>query len=206
MVFLLDVSPLKDRDTFSRYYVSCPEYRKDKINTLSNENDRIRSLGAGILLSFGMLDCDNPDYDIAVSESGKPYDKKSGICFNLSHSGMFAAAVFDECDVGIDIEVPRKVNLKLAERYFSPDENELIKASASPEKEFLRIWTRKEALLKAYGKGLSSGISAISVVSDRVILNGVEYGITTKEDDAAYILSVARKGEATPIVCENIMV
>lgn len=205
MVLLLDVSPLRDKDVFKRFFVSCKEYRKNKIKLLAQEEDRIRSLGAEVLLAFGMMKCDNPDYDIAVSESGKPYDRNSDIHFNLSHSGMFAVAAFDECDIGIDIEVPRKVDLKLAERFFSPDENAFIKASRSPEKQFLRIWTRKEALIKAYGKPLPCELSEINTASDNVDMDGVSYGITTN-DDEDFFLSVARKGEPLPIIYENIMV
>lgn len=205
MVFLLDVSPLLDKTVFERFFVSCKEYRKQKIERLSTEADRVRSLGTEILLSFGMIDCQNPDYDIAVSESGKPYDKNSDTHFNLSHSGMFAAAAFDECDVGIDIEVPRKVDLKLAERFFSASENKLIKTSASPEKQFLRIWTRKEALIKAYGNALPCGLLQLDTTVDNVEINGINYGITTTETED-FFLSVARKGEPKPIIYENIMV
>lgn len=205
MVFLLDVSPFKDKAVFDRFFVSCKEYRKNKISHLAVEDDRIRSLGAEVLLAFGMMDCDNPDYDIAVSETGKPYDKNSDTHFNLSHSGMFAAAAFDECDVGIDIEVPRAVDLKLAERIFSPEENVLIKSSPAPEKQFLRIWTRKEALIKAYGKTLSCKLTELNTVCDNVEIDSASYGITTIEDEN-YFLSVARKGEPKPILCENIMV
>ena len=31
MVFLLDVSPLKNKDVFERFFVSCKEYRKNKM-------------------------------------------------------------------------------------------------------------------------------------------------------------------------------
>ncbi len=205
MVFLLDVSPLRDKAVFERFFVSCKEYRKKKTERLANEDDRIRSLGAEIVLAFGMMDCDSPDYDIAVSESGKPYDKNSDTHFSLSHSGMFAVAAFDECDIGIDIEVPREVDLKLAERFFSSEENALIKAATSPEKQFLRIWTRKEALIKAYGKALPCELSKLNTTADNVEIGGVSYGITTK-DDENFFLSVARKGEPKPIACENIMV
>ncbi len=205
MVFLLDVSPFKDKDVFERFFVSCKEYRKKKIDCLSDEDARIRSLGAEVLLAFGMMDCNNPDYDIAVSESGKPYDKNSDTHFSLSHSGTFAVAAFDECDVGIDIEVPREIDLKLAERIFSLEENALIKSSPSPQNQFLRIWTRKEALIKAYGKALPCKLSELNTASDNVKIDGVSYGITTK-DDEAFFLSVARKGAPKPIICENIIV
>lgn len=205
MIFLLDVSPFKNKEVFERFFLSCKEYRKSKISRLACEDDRIRSLGVEVLLAFGMMNCNNPDYDIAVSESGKPYDKNSDTHFNLSHSGMYAAAVFDECDVGIDIEVQRNVDLKLAGRFFSPEETALLNASSSPEKQFLHTWTRKEALIKAYGKPLSCMLTDLNTVSENVIIDGISYGITTNSDDN-FVMSVARKGEPKPIIYESIMV
>ena len=205
MVYITDVSPLRDKATFDKYFLACHEYRKNKIQNLSHEDDRIRSLGAEILIAYGMLDNEISDYHISVSGAGKLYDANSGACFNVSHSGVYAVSVFDECEVGIDIEIPRNVDLKLAERFFSPEEKAVIVANPSPEKDLLRIWTRKEALFKAYGIGITANLLATNVLSDTVVVDGISFGISTKETDY-YIISVARKGVPTLIICENIII
>lgn len=46
----------------------------------------------------------------------------------------------------------------IAERFFSPEEFELIKRSEDPRTLFLRFWTRKEAYLKLKGDGISEGL------------------------------------------------
>jgi len=90
---------------------------------------------------------------------GSDVGRTSALHFNLSHAGGFAAlAVCRTHPVGIDIEQPRLVSRNLPQRFFSPDEAiELDRLADGPawEDAFFRIWTRKEAVLKALGTGLS---------------------------------------------------
>ncbi len=80
--------------------------------------------------------------------------------FNMSHSGRWALiGIGGPLPLGVDIEAPREMDdlMALAERNFTATEcRELL---ALPEagrlRAFLRCWTRKEAVLKAVGSGLS---------------------------------------------------
>lgn len=78
----------------------------------------------------------------------------SSIHFNLSHSGDLAVYVF-ACgfEVGVDIEKVRPVPkaLQIARRFFPEDEVARIQSSPNPELEFIKFWTRREALAKAFG-------------------------------------------------------
>ncbi len=115
---------------------------------------------------------DTPPAAIAFAYSAhkKPYLPSSGIFsvqFNLSHSGdMAVCAITSNHPVGIDIEEIKKTNYTdLAKRFFSADEyNMLIQ---SPEENqatiFYAIWVRKEAILKATGKGLSIPLNKFTV-------------------------------------------
>ena len=76
--------------------------------------------------------------------------------FNLSHSEERAVlAISDTAEVGIDLEHVRPIeHVDLARRYFHPDEMAAITASARYEEQrraFFRIWTLKEAVVKALG-------------------------------------------------------
>jgi 4'-phosphopantetheinyl transferase len=80
--------------------------------------------------------------------------------FNLSHSGELAlVAVTQDRDVGVDLEEMRFIEDadKIAEQFFSPRENETLRALSGAEKleAFFHCWTRKEAYLKATGDGLA---------------------------------------------------
>jgi len=91
---------------------------------------------------------------------GKPALANLPCAFNMSHSDDVALiATAPQGEIGVDVEVLRPVNdaIALAERNFTPTEHQQV-LSAPPEQRdlvFLRIWTRKEACLKAVGSGFS---------------------------------------------------
>ena len=91
---------------------------------------------------------------------GKPSLTTQACVFNLSDSADVAVVLAAaRGDIGVDVEVPRRVNdaLALAERFFTHDEFEALAEAPALERDrvFLRCWTRKEACLKALGSGLS---------------------------------------------------
>ena len=86
--------------------------------------------------------------------------------FNLSHSGDFAALAVAHCgDVGIDVEQIRPVGSEIAQRFFTEGEKAILARLSGSEwrQAFYRCWTRKEAVLKANGKGLSGGLASFDV-------------------------------------------
>lgn len=90
----------------------------------------------------------------------QPY-AKSGLCFNLSHSGDLAVcAVTRDREIGVDVELIRPITEaeQIAKRYFSVRENASFQALPNSERQagFFYHWTRKEAYLKAEGEGLSA--------------------------------------------------
>lgn len=99
-----------------------------------------------------------------------PRNGKGCLSFNVSHTEEFAAiAVSSSREVGIDVETRnRKLDvLGMAERFFAPEEAEELAATAEPLRleAFLRYWSRKEALLKAQGRGLSQDWTDVRVGS-----------------------------------------
>lgn len=78
--------------------------------------------------------------------------------FNLSHAGNRMALAVARCPVGVDIEVvdERTQVLELADRFFKPDEAWSLtqRSGRLQRRHFYRLWTAKEALLKAFGRGL----------------------------------------------------
>jgi len=87
------------------------------------------------------------------SETGKP-SLTGGPHFNLSHSGGLAVcAVSAQGPLGVDIEHIRANTdqERIAARYFAPDEC----AQAVGAGHFFRVWTLREAILKATGLGVA---------------------------------------------------
>jgi len=105
-----------------------------------------------------------------------PYGKPSLIVpqggntlrFNLSHSrGMALIALTKNRDIGVDIEgINQNFSCReIAEKFFSPLENSVLRSL--PEHlqatAFFTCWTRKEAYIKAVGKGLSIPLNQFDV-------------------------------------------
>ncbi len=90
------------------------------------------------------------------------------LCFNLAHSGELALyAVAWNREVGVDLEQIRAdCDCEgIASRFFSAQEQQEL-AQLSPElriQGFFNGWTRKEATLKAMGKGLSLPLDQLEV-------------------------------------------
>ncbi len=101
---------------------------------------------------------------IARSEQGKPYfPNHPEYCFNLSHSGRFALCALDELPVGADIERIRPHHPKLADRICSPEELDWLERQPDKTSALCQLWTRKEALVKHHGTGLTAPLRAIRV-------------------------------------------
>jgi 4'-phosphopantetheinyl transferase len=113
------------------------------------------------------------DWRFGVGDHGKPYliDNGDDLRFNLTHTtGLVAVAVAQGVELGIDAEWldRRSPNLNIADHRFSPYEIAWLRALAVDAQQagFLRLWTAKEAFLKATGKGLTQALSTFSVTFD----------------------------------------
>lgn len=93
-------------------------------------------------------------------------DNPLDLRFSVSHSSEHAViAVTRERDLGIDIEVSRRIDHldSLAERYLAPVEIEQLALEDDKVHAFWKAWTRKEAYVKALGTGLSGRICEFAV-------------------------------------------
>jgi 4'-phosphopantetheinyl transferase len=97
---------------------------------------------------------------------GKPGCVSGRVCFNLSHTDDAALLAFaSDGEVGVDIETTARTRRiePLAERYFHPQERAFLRDQGNDPATFLRIWTAKEALLKAAGLGITVELAEMDV-------------------------------------------
>lgn len=116
------------------------------------------------------LNCHAKSISFAAGPYGKPAldteHVENQISFNLTHSETVGLlAVGSEIEVGIDVETVRPIGPDVANGHFSAREmNELNTLHGDAWIEgFYRIWTRKEALLKAEGVGLNLPLADFDV-------------------------------------------
>lgn len=137
------------------------------------EADRRQFLFAHVLLRVVLseyLGCRATAIQFGQNFYGKPtllHPLASGLEFNISHtSGLAVCAVGTGCQVGVDVErASRDVDeLALARRYFSRSEYELLASAPAMNRRqvFYRLWTLKEAYIKARGIGLSIPLADFS--------------------------------------------
>lgn len=104
---------------------------------------------------------------------GKPFAPAlPDLHFNLSHAGPHLLLAFARGQaLGIDLERrDRRLSIEgIAGRFFAPREAQALAGlpPAQQREAFLRLWTRKEAVLKAIGRGLGFGLDRVEFALDQ---------------------------------------
>ena len=172
-VWLASIKPGKEQYRIFTQTLSKEEM--ERAGRFRFEEDRLHFIATrGILrtLLSGYLNMDAGQVSLAYGPYGKP-ELSAGtssipVRFNLAHSHCLALFAFVlNCDIGVDIEFMRRdiAMDDIAERFFSPNENAALDRLPSnlKRKGFFTCWARKEALLKANGKGISFGLERVEV-------------------------------------------
>lgn len=126
---------------------------------------------------------------IQFGTSGNKKPAVDGIEFNISHSGNLILIAVSQTAVGIDIElvVPDFDYNLLLDSSFSARERLGINSPFG----FYELWTRKEALLKASGEGLTDGMNEFECLDNLVLRKGLDYELTSFRTDQQYVFSIA---------------
>ena len=159
------------------------EDRQDELEGLLGEEERTTALcfvselhrarfiaGRGLVREIlaGYLEQRPSDLRFERSAHGKPRLEDDSLQFNFSHSeSLGVLAVSAEGLVGIDVEHVRPWQdlQDLEELCFTSSERAELEAldEEARRRAFFRLWTRKEALLKATGVGLSHPLTELEV-------------------------------------------
>ncbi len=144
--------------------------------------------------------------------TGRPeLDPPSSLNFSTSHSeGLAVVAVAGQHLVGVDIERVRPIwdGIDIARALFARREYEHLRATPDEERSvaFLRLWTRKEACVKALGLGLSVPLDTVDVLDDVAEIriaggsaDGASFVLTSLDDHPSYVGAVAVAGTALSV-------
>lgn len=140
-----------------------PTERKEKILSCKQKQKRLQCLGAGLLLNK-VLSRYGISLELVYTETnGKPV--VDGICFNLAHSGDLVICAVSEKPVGCDIEKIKDAPKRVAERSFTDAEKEYLQRFSGDayNREFFRIWTKKESYLKMIGTGIRVPLDTLEI-------------------------------------------
>ena len=118
------------------------------------------------------LGCADRALSFGYLEHGKPFARVKGrrvaIGFNVSHSGrhgLIALAAHDSLGVDVEERVSRQDLVGIGGLVYGPAERRLLTDAGESRKEyvFYRLWSMKEALIKAIGTGFSLGPSKFEI-------------------------------------------
>ena len=125
-------------------------------------------------------------FRFAYNEHGKPYLKDyPEVHFNLSHCKNGIVVVVSDQPVGIDIESYRSVSDSLLRYTMNEEEQQLILESDDPIRTFTEYWTKKEAVFKLRGTGITHDLHGL--------LQGDEQVETFVHPEKQYAYSIATK-------------
>lgn len=140
-----------------------PERVVERAFRFSRWQDRQALLLGKLLIWKGLKDHHYDDDCLKMlhfNKYGKPYvDGK--VFFNLSHAGRYVVCAFASEEIGIDIEEIRPIEIDDFISIFSVQEINLLRLSKQPQTDFFRIWTLKESVVKADGRGMATPLPLI---------------------------------------------
>lgn len=165
-----------ETETWNYYLGLLPKNLQNEVMKYHRWQDRQNTLFGKLLVfvAYYMVYNEKLDFNEYLRDSfGKPLIKNIDFEFNISHSGNMVVCVFSKEQVGIDIEEIIKMDFENFNSIFTTAELDEIKNSDGLK--FYELWTAKEAVVKAIGKGLSIPISNIEVTDDYARYNDIKW-------------------------------
>lgn len=192
-IFIMDVSSLSDPLLLEKYISDISEERQEKIKRLKTAKAKAMTTGAELLLRKALRQSYNITRPLTIikGEHGKPEIQDCpGIHFNLSHSGDYVTCAVSAHPVGLDIQKMDAPKLKLAKRFFTPEESDwLLSLPAEKQKMgFYDLWVIKESFMKYTGKGFGLPMNAFTVKILGCYPNNIEIKIDHDEKIASVTL------------------
>jgi 4'-phosphopantetheinyl transferase len=171
MVEILYTNMSMNHKCFNDNLNKLPDNTKKSILKFYRWEDRYSALIGKLLLLKGLKNLGFHDLtieDLNYTKNNRPYFDAE-LDFNISHSHSIVVCVLSST-VKLGIDVERIVPIDTTDfksQFTSLEWNEIIHAGAT---NFFRFWTRKEAVLKADGRGLTLSMNEIDIREDSVVI------------------------------------
>jgi len=132
---------------------------------------------------------------------------KTELDFNISHSEGIVVCALCPIKVGVDVERIEKINPDEYRSVFTPQEFKNIIVNQDKMVAFFKNWTRKEAIMKADGRGFYLPPSTFETIEEKVIigkqtwlLQEIEFK-TEKLSDSKYSCHIATNEQVKVQTC-----
>lgn len=189
-VRILDITNITEEEVNAQLAL-LPAWRRDKAMQYKHFQGRKEcTMSFALLKNIFSENSDNgagEEMEFEYGERGKPVLKgRPDIHFNISHCKKAVACVVSDKPVGIDIECLGRYKESLAKVVLSDEEMLSVLQTDDPDKAFTILWTKKEALLKCLGTGVSSDMkNVLAEHKDKkittTVCDGYVYSVCTEE-------------------------
>ena len=165
-----------------------PDWRRRQALAFRQAHQQLQNAAAYLLLCQALHEGygieEKPVFE--YGPKGKPFLKDHpDVHFNLSHCREAVICVTNDSPVGVDIECVSAYDEEVARYAMNDDELEQIHRSPRPDVAFTHLWTRKEAVLKRSGQGLTNQ----AALRDLLRTNSLPL-LTVESPDLRYVYSI----------------
>lgn len=177
-LYLMTASPSVPVASMYRDALSDDEIlRSERFVRISDQRRFLHCRAKVRMLLAHHLRCSAQEVSLRTDAFEKPRLTSGDLAINWSNSGEWALLGVGSCRaIGVDVERIRVFSEMdgIASSHFADAEHhhyqKVAAVGASQPREFFRIWTLKEAYIKAVGRGLSIPLTSFSVVDERGFL------------------------------------
>ncbi len=147
------------------------------------------------------------DLQFTLGDNKKPLIAGSTLQYNITHARDYILLAVSNGQIGADVEhIDPAFNFSdILPAHFSPQEIAFI-AQQDSQLRFYRLWTRKEAFLKATGQGLgehlidTSSMDGSWTLPENVTSHGQNWQLATLEVDDNHLGSIACASSVRSVV------
>ena len=181
-------------------------FEKNRANRYHFSKDKNRFIICRAVLKFLLAKQTGLDINKIVLDkhsNKKPYlPSHPSVFFNLTHAGEYAIIAIARDPIGVDIEHVNKdfnYNEIIPSVLKNPEIDEVVNSN-DKHRTFYKLWTRKEAIVKATGKGIDDTFSKIPSldgyhkISSDLLSDIKKIQVFSFELDEGYIGAVAFSG------------
>lgn len=193
-IYYINIEDVSWNEIFSMLNI-VPKQEKQKILEMQQEKDRCLSLVGKLLLLYSLNQKLTKKVNrlpkLEYTSYGKPQWENISSFFNISHSGnMVACASGYDKNIGIDIELIKNYSIDMFTEILALKEYEQLKKSNNIIK-LIQIWTIKEAVLKADGRGFYADPKKIIIQDNKAYFENRILSIKSKTIREKYQISIA---------------
>ena len=179
-------------DTLHQMLLPLPADIRNKILAYKSWKERqARIIGKQMLLKLLKdFDLDLTLADMHYSPANKPYFN-TDFHFSTAHSADMVICTAGIAPLGIDIEFISPIDIHDYRQYLTDYEWQYIQNATDKLNAFYEIWTKKEALIKALGKGLDLELNTLDVNNANTIHDSMSFTFLPIKLKGPYLAHIA---------------